>query len=124
MKLSYISAAILFLMLIALADGQMDISGRWTFKADTGLSGTIDGTQAGNAVTFSAGFPGLPYMQIVGTINGNTFTGTFREGDRNVPDYGRTFGSVSMTFDASGTFVGAQCWGDGNPCHNWEGWRE
>ena len=125
MKFNYILATMPLFMLIAAASGQMDVSGEWTYNVDTGFVGILHGTQNGNAVRFAAPMEGLPYLEIVGTLSGYTFTGTFREGDPNVPDYGRTFGSVTIAFSAPGTFVGEQCWENGHQqCHNWEGWRK
>jgi hypothetical protein len=65
-------------------------------------------SQSGNSVTFTA--PAIfRSLDIVGTISGNTFTGTFIDHDPKSSKYGRTQGSVEVVFSADGKhFTGRQ----------------
>jgi len=58
-------------------------------------------SQSGNSVTFTA--PAIfRSLDIVGTMSGNTFTGTFIDNDPKSPNYGRTQGSVEVVFSPDG----------------------
>ena len=39
-------------------------------------------------------------LDIVGTISGDTFTGTFKNNDPKSSNYGKTYGSIKMTFSS------------------------
>lgn len=71
-----------------------------------GISGITDFTyvvsQSGSTMTFT-GTEGLfPDLDIVGTISGKTFTGTFIDHDPKSPSYGKTHGKVDLTFSDDG----------------------
>jgi hypothetical protein len=65
-------------------------------------------SQSGNSVTFTS--PAIfRSLDIVGTISGNTFTGTFIDHDPKSSKYGQTQGSVEVIFSADGNhFTGRQ----------------
>jgi hypothetical protein len=57
--------------------------------------------RSGSSMTLTAP-PNFRSRDIVGTIRGNTFTGTFKNDDPNSGIYGQTHGSVEITFSSDG----------------------
>lgn len=105
------------------------LSGKWTIwtiipgtdKKVAGVGGYSDFTyelsQSGSSVTLA----GMAYrrsyrsLDIEGTISGNTFIGTFKNNDQKSSNYGKTEGSVEITFSPDGNhFTGTMI------MENWE----
>ena len=87
-----------------LAEPSEGLSGKWqTWTIINGVK-MMDGSgllflyilnQSGSSITLKA--PHVIAMDIVGTISGNTFTGTFIDSDTN-----RTQGNIEITFSSDG----------------------
>jgi hypothetical protein len=100
------------------------LSGNWTIWSivpgtNTKLAGVGGFTkfayelnQSGSSATFTA--PAMwRSLDIVGTISGNTFTGTFIDHDPKSPNYGRTKGLVEVTFSEDGKHFTGKEWMEG-----------
>ena len=93
-----------------LAESSMGLSGKWqTWTIINGVK-MMDGSglpflyilnQSGSSITLKA--PHVIAMDIVGTISGNTFTGTFIDSDTN-----RTQGNIEITFSPDGNHFTGQ----------------
>ncbi len=113
----------MMLPILAVNAAGLDVSGSWNIQVDTGWTVVSEATQSGNSVTFKVPTESAPFLEIAGTISGNTLSGQFRSGDQNSWDYGMKWGSVDATFSEDGrSFKGTQCWEDqSQDCHAWSG---
>jgi hypothetical protein len=69
-------------------------------------------SQSGNSVTFASP-AAWRSLDIVGTISGSSFTGTFIDNNPKSPNYGRTEGRVEVTFSEDGKHFTGKEWMEG-----------